>query len=231
MYRILIAIIIGLAGLLIYMSGIATSTAATDDTAMRVFYYGLLVALIGSGILASQKNLGQAARSLGLWALIILGLVTAYLYRNDVQQVASRLSAGLIPGRAASFTDEQGYNTVMLYKAQNGHFQADVVIARTTVPMMVDTGASMIALTYDDARRVGVDMGGLSFDSVVMTANGPAKMAATIIPSLSIGGIERTNVRAGVAEKGRLDESLLGMSFLQTLSSFSFEGDELKLRD
>jgi aspartyl protease family protein len=231
MQRLLIAIIVGLL-LLIGALALAPDSFNMDgDQIAQLVKYGMIAALIGSGVLASQRNLGQAVRSLAIWSLIALALVTVYLYRNDAQDVASRLTAGLIPGRASTFTDAQGFNTVVLYKASNGHFQADVSINGRNVPMMVDTGASMIALTYEDAERAGLDMAGLSFTSPVMTANGRAMMAPVTIPSLSIGGIERTNIRAGVAERGRMDESLLGMSFLQTLSAFSFEGDELKLRD
>lgn len=231
MHRLLIAIIIGLVVLIGAMALAPDSFDLDGDKTAQLVKYGMIAALIGSGVLASQRNLGQAVRSLAIWSLIALALVTVYLYRNDAQDVASRLSAGLIPGRASTYTDSQGFNTVVLYKASNGHFQADVSINGKSVPMMVDTGASMIALTYEDAERAGVDMAGLSFTSPVMTANGQAMMAPVTIPSLSIGGIERTNIRAGVAERGRMDESLLGMSFLQTLSAFSFEGDELKLRD
>lgn len=231
MHRLLIAVIIGLVVLIGAMALAPDSFNMDGDHVAQLVKYGMIIALIGSGVLASQRNLGQAVRSLAIWALIALALVTVYLYRNDAQDIASRLSAGLIPGRASTYTDAQGFNTVALYKASNGHFQADVSINGKSVPMMVDTGASIVALTYEDAERAGIDMAGLSFTSPVMTANGRAMMAPVTIPSLSIGGIERTNIRAGVAEPGRMDESLLGMSFLQTLSAFSFEGDELKLRD
>jgi aspartyl protease family protein len=66
---------------------------------------------------------------------------------------------------------------------------------------------------------------------MVMTANGPARTAYVTLADIEIGGIKRTNVRAGIAERGKLGQSLLGMNFMETLSSVSFSGDELKLRD
>jgi aspartyl protease family protein len=181
--------------------------------------------------LAGGRNLGQAARQLGIWALILVALVTAYVYREDAQQVASRVTAGLIPGRASTTVDENGFNTVMLYKGQAGHFLADTLVDGSPISMMVDTGATTIALSYEDAQRAGLNPQNLAFNSIVMTANGPARSAYVTIPQLSVGGISRTNLQAGVAERGKLDKSLLGMNFLSTLSSFSFSGDELKLRD
>jgi aspartyl protease family protein len=231
--RVLVIVIIALAVLVLLMwfsSGSSGQQLGGADTG-RFIYYAMFAALVGSGILASQRSLGQAARQLGLWALIVLALVTGYVYRGDLQQVASRVTAGLIPGRPLSVVDENGFNTVVLYKGQGGHYIADVLVDGSPISMMVDTGATAVVLTYEDAERAGLNPQQLSFSSVVMTANGPAKSAFVTLPRISVGGIERTNVRAGVAERGKLDTSLLGMNFLDTLSSFSFGGDELKFRD
>jgi len=119
----------------------------------------------------------------------------------------------------------------VLYKAQGGHYFADTLVDGSPITMMVDTGATTVALSYEDAERAGLNPQSLSFSSIVMTANGPAASAYVTVPRISVGGIERTNVRAGVAERGKLDQSLLGMNFLGTLSSVAFSGDELKLRD
>jgi aspartyl protease family protein len=231
MQRILIVIIIALVALLLWKGFAAGGTSLDENDMMQFVYYALLAALIGSGIYASRRNFGQIFRSLGVWALIVLGVVTAYIYRGDVQEVASRVTAGLVPGRAAIIKDENGFNTVVLYKALNGHYQADAQIGGKTIGMMVDTGASTIALSFADAEKIGLDPANLNFTSTVMTANGPARTAYVTLPQISIGGIERTNIRAGIAERGKLDHSLLGMNFLETLSSVAFAGDELKLRD
>jgi aspartyl protease family protein len=231
MQRILVIVIIALAALLLFKAFAANNIAIDTDDTMRFVYYAMFAALIGSGVLASQRNLGQAVKNLALWVLIVLGLVTGYLYRNDVQQIASRVTAGLIPGRATVITDESGFNTVVLYKGLGGHYQADAKIGDETIPMMVDTGASSIALSFEDAEKIGLNPQGLDFSATVMTANGPARTAYVSLPTISVGGIQRTNVRAGIAERGKLEQSLLGMNFLETLSSVSFSGDELKLRD
>jgi aspartyl protease family protein len=231
MQRYLIWIIVALGGLLIFKAMSWGTSGLDGDDSMRIVYYSALVLLVGSGIFAAQRNMGEAFRNLAIWTLIILGLVTAYLYRNDVQDVASRVTAGLVPGRAATVVDENGFSTVVLYKAQNGHYQADATINGSPISMMVDTGASTIALSYEDAERVGLNPQNLDFNQMVMTANGPARTAYVTLADISIGGIQRTNVRAGVAERGKLAQSLLGMNFMETLSSVSFSGDELKLRD
>jgi aspartyl protease family protein len=231
MSRILIAIIVVLAGLLLLKLGTYNSVGLDGDDTSRLVYYAMFAVLVGSGIFASRRNLGETFRNLGIWALIILALVTAYVYRGEAQQVASRVTAGLIPGRAATVVDENGFNTVVLYKAQGGHYVADTIVDGSPISMMVDTGATTIALSYEDAERAGLHPQTLDFSSTVFTANGPARSAYVTLPQISVGGIERTNVRAGIAERGKLDKSLLGMNFLGTLSSVSFSGDELRLRD
>lgn len=231
MPRILIAVIVVLLGLLLLKAGFYSGVNLDDNDTGRLVYYAMFAVLVGSGIFAGGRTLGQSFRSLGIWALILLGLVTAYVYRGDAQQIASRVTAGLIPGRAAMVVDEDGFNTVVLYKAQGGHYFADTVVDGSPITMMVDTGATMIALSYEDAERAGLNPQTLDFNAIVTTANGPARSAYVTLPQISIGGIERTNVRAGVAERGKLDRSLLGMNFLSSLSSVSFSGDELRLRD
>jgi aspartyl protease family protein len=231
MQRVLIAVIIVLAGLLLLKMGAYNGMGLNDGDMGYLVYYSMFAVLVGSGIFAGRRNLGESFRNLGIWALIILGLVTAYVYRGDAQQIASRVTAGLIPGRAAIVVDENGFNTVVLYKSQGGHYLADTVVDGSPVSMMVDTGATMVALSYEDAERAGLNPQTLDFSAMVMTANGPARSAYVTLPQLSIGGIQRTNVRAGIAERGKMDRSLLGMNFLSTLSSVSFSGDELRLRD
>lgn len=231
--RVLLGIIITLAALVLFvwLSSGSSGQQLDGDDAGRFIYYAMFAALIGSGILASRPNLGQAARQLGLWALILLALVTAYVYRGDLQQVGSRITAGLIPGRPLTTVDENGFNSVVLYRGEAGHYVADTLVDGSPIRMMVDTGATTVVLTYEDAGRAGLNPQQLNFSSVVMTANGPARSAYVTLPRFAVGGIERTNIQAGVAEQGKLDTSLLGMNFLNTLSAFSFSGDELKLRD
>ncbi|MNL89545.1 hypothetical protein D3C87_2199310 [compost metagenome] len=64
-----------------------------------------------------------------------------------------------------------------------------------------------------------------------MTANGRARAARVTLAEVAIGPIVRHNVPASVAEDGKLDQSLLGMSFLSTLGSLQIQTDELRMRD
>ena len=228
MYRIVIVAIVVLVALFLFTVG---ANRDDSDHLMRVLYYGMFAILIGSGALAMQRNLGEAARNLGIWALIAVVLSAVYVFKDDAQNFASRLTAGLIPGRAATITDAEGRKSAILYMGQNGHYQVDASIGGTSVPMMIDTGATTIALTYEDADRIGLNPASLNFNATVMTANGPALTAYVTLPEIEVAGIRRTNVAAGVAEQGKLGGSLLGMNFLSSLKSFSFSGQEMTLQD
>jgi aspartyl protease family protein len=231
MSRILIVAIVILAGLFLITVGFSNAGRLDADDAPYMLYYVMWASLLGGGILASQRNLGQSVRQLGIWVLIFAVLSSVYVFKDDAQNFASRLTAGLIPGRSATIIDASGRRSTILYMGQNGHYQADVTVNGVSIPMMIDTGATTIALSYEDADRLGLDPGSLNFTGTVMTANGPARTAYVTLPEIEVGGIRRTNLAAGIAERGKLGGSLLGMNFLSSLKSFSFSGNEMVLQD
>ena len=197
----------------------------------RLVYLGALGAVVASGILASGQRFGDTARSLALWMLVILALMAGYEYRYELQDVASRVSGGLIPGSPLSVTDGDGRAVVTLQKRPDGHFTAGISINGTTVDALFDTGATATVLTSADVARVGFDPATLSYTIPVSTANGMANAARVVADEVTIGGISRKKLPLLVAEAGRLDQSLLGMNFIGTLSGFDVRGDRLILRD
>ena len=94
---------------------------------------------------------------------------------------------------------------------------------------MADTGTSIIAPTYEDARRAGLSPQNLRFSGRVSTANGIARVAPVTLSRVQVGRITLRNVQAAVADKGPLEANPLGMSFLSRLKSFELRGDELVL--
>lgn len=108
--------------------------------------------------------------------------------------------------------------TVHLKAGANGHFFSRIHVNGRAVDAMVDTGASIVALTYEDAVSAGVTVREPDFTHRVSTANGVARVALVTLDSVSIEDIRVHNVRAAVAERGKLTRTLLGMSFLGQLS-------------
>jgi aspartyl protease family protein len=202
-----------------------------NDDFGRLVSLVAIATLISTGILQSRRHIGQSLRQFAIWVLIILVLVSGYLYRNDLQSFGDRLAGGLIPGRATVFVDNEGRQEVVLHKVLNGHFETPVTINGENVQMLVDTGASTVAISFEDAEKLGLDPTGLTYSQTVLTANGTARAAPVTLAEVAIGPIVRNNIRASVAEEGKLDQSLLGMSFLSTLGFLQMQTDELRLRD
>lgn len=208
-----------------------TVLGVEDDAFARTLYLGVFGVVVAAGLLGSGIRLGHAVRTGAIWLLIILLLMGGYQYRYELQDIASRMTAGLVPGSPLSVSDSEGRAAVMLERLANGHFEVRAQIDETPVMVMVDTGATSTVLTYDDARRAGYEPDTLSFTIPIMTANGEARAARVVADEIRIGDITRTRVPVMVAEQGRLDRSLLGMNFIGTLSGFDMRGERLILRD
>jgi aspartyl protease family protein len=106
-----------------------------------------------------------------------------------------------------------------LIKTADGHFWADGTADGATVHFLVDTGASSVFLTPDDARRLGLDPSNLIYNQTVRTVGGDSLAASVKIDSLSVAGVRVPDVDALVIGRG-LPASLLGMSYLGRLSRF-----------
>jgi aspartyl protease family protein len=118
-----------------------------------------------------------------------------------------------------------------LKSGENGHYFVTVSINNTNVEAVVDTGASAVALSYEDAEKVGLHPHSLNYDIVVSTANGQVKAARTTLSRVEIDNVRVDNVDAMVLPEGALHGTLLGMSFLSKLSSFKSENGVLTLKN
>lgn len=226
-------IIIGIIGLMtiILMLNHDSGTVLgmrTDGVASMAFY-GIWAAVIGAAIIPRSGGLKQAARNGAIWLVFIMMLMAGYVYRYELQDIGSRLTAGLIPGSPLSSQSAEGRDQITIIRAENGHFEADMMVNGVDVRFLVDTGASSIVLSHEDAQKAGIDTGRLNYSIEVSTANGKAFSALTRIALIQLGSIEQRNIRALVAQPGALDGSLLGMSFLERLWSFEVRGDRLIL--
>lgn len=162
-----------------------------------------------------------------LLTLCGIGLVMAWTHRFEIYELAGldttqfkstqneAATETAMPALSAPLQTTEGA-TVSIRKSPDGHFWANGQVNRGYVKFLVDTGASAVALTPEDAQKAGIDMRSLKFDSPVMTANGQAMAARVTIKSLAIGSVRVRNVNALVVPEG-LSVSLLGMSYLGKL--------------
>ncbi|CAN7728440.1 TIGR02281 family clan AA aspartic protease [Mesorhizobium sp. LjNodule214] len=228
----IVMVVIGAGLILLMINDSAGSTFGVENYDFsRLIWLGAIAALIGAGLIRSGRSLGDMARNLGTWAVIALALIAGYQYRYELQDIASRVTAGFVPGSPLALGVEDGHATVTLDKADTGHFEARIMINGAPIRAVVDTGATSIVLTAEDAQAAGFNPAALNFTIPVSTANGMARAAAVKTDEVAIGGIVRKDMPVMIAAPGMLGQSLLGMNFISSLSGFDVRGDRMILRD
>ncbi|GGD16565.1 retropepsin-like aspartic protease family protein [Aureimonas glaciei] len=190
--------------------------------------WGLVLA--SSVFFVFRGNLTGALKGIAIYALGFVVLIGLYGYRGELREVGDRIMAELLPGHVIAVAGGDG-NQFMVMRADDDHFHVSAEVDGRTVEFLVDTGASVVALDRRAAAAIGVDIAGLDYSGRVMTANGTARAAPLTLGTVRIGDIERANVQAVVMDRDDDGLSLLGMSFLGTLSSFEFRGERLVLTD
>ena len=164
--------------------------------------------------------------------LIAAAVVLFIVPKTDEYQPTSQAAATLTDVPASEATSKPRANfdqAAIISREADGHYWTRADVQGTDVRFMVDTGASIVALTLLDAQRIGLTPAELEFDNEVRTAGGVTMGAYVILDRVRIGRVEIEDVRAMVLKDG-LEQSLLGMSFLGELYSYEFKGDTLIIR-
>jgi aspartyl protease family protein len=174
---------------------------------------------------ARPSDIARVASSIAVWAGLLIALTGVYAYRFEADDFFGRVASELVPSEPQV---GQG-GEVIVNRRLSGEFSIAARVNGARVTFLFDTGASMVVLTAADARRAGIDTRGLMFDVPVSTANGAALAAEIRLDHVAVGPIVLRGVSALVAKPGALEESLLGMSFLERLKSYTVERGRLIL--
>jgi aspartyl protease family protein len=118
---------------------------------------------------------------------------------------------------------------VQIERTQSGEFALQARINGTIAPMVIDTGATSVVLTYETAKAAGLPLELLEYDVDVETAGGHTKAARLTLDRLAIGKLVERSVPALVVPHGQMKTNLLGMSFLDRLESWEVRADRLML--
>lgn len=188
----------------------------------------IILVMLASAFATRRVKLSQMFTHVILWIGIFGVALVGYSYRDDLQGVAARVFGELVPGQAQVDTER---GTVTFRVGRDGHYQINTLINGSEITTTFDTGASAVVLTDRDARAAGIDVDSLRYDTPVATANGTGRAAQVRLDRIEVGGISRDGIRAFVAAPEALDQSLLGMSFLRTLTRYSVSGNSLELTD
>ena len=201
------------------------------DFARLATLFAILV-FVGAGVMGRSMRPGEIVRAIVGWLVIIVVLVGAYANRDQLAAIAGRFVGALVPGVPVTgrLAGESDPDSVVVIRSGDGHFEVHAAVDDQPVSFLLDTGASFVTLTHEDAARIGIDVDALSYDTPIRTANGPVTAAAVMLDRLAVGPLERRKVKALVAHTDVLDKSLLGLSFLNTLGGYSIAGDRLVLK-
>lgn len=191
--------------------------AMTGDAIASILYLSLLgLAILGYSIAANRESLGETMRHLALWGLIFLGAVAvAGLWPQIRDTVAPRQSL-------------TATGSLTVPQSGDGHYRVTLDINETPVRFVVDTGASDLVLSQQDARSVGIDPDTLAYLGTAYTANGTVPLARVVLDTVSLGPEVERNVAASV-NGGEMFGSLLGMSYLSRFGRIAIEGGVLTL--
>lgn len=226
--RLLWIMLVVLAGVMIFLvtqrDGSLASIETVDFSSLTVKVVGL-VFVLALGITFFRERLSQAIETALIWVVIALLLLLGYTYRFELQDVADRVLAELVPGHASTHG-----RVVEVARGKGGNFSVVTQINGAHIAMVLDTGASSVVLTHEAAKAAGLPLEVLAYTVNVDTANGRAHAAPITLDQLAIGGIVERAVPALIAQPGQLRTNLLGMTFLNRLESWEVRGDRLIMR-
>ncbi|MGB1234805.1 MAG: retropepsin-like aspartic protease family protein [Planktomarina sp.] len=189
------------------------------DTIASMIYLGvILIALCSIFFAANRPSIGQTLQMLLIWGMIFMGLIAGYGLWGDISGQFSN-------GRTAQFSSE---GDITVPRSRDGHFYLTLTINDTPVEFLIDTGASDLVLTRDDAERVGIDPDDLIFSGRAFTANGEVAIARARLDTVVLGSIEDRRVLASV-NGGAMNGSLLGMSYLGRFEKLEINANKLIL--
>ncbi|MBY9067911.1 TIGR02281 family clan AA aspartic protease [Hyphomonas sp. WL0036] len=163
---------------------------------------------------------------------MVIGLYLAPKLREAEYQAAverQRSAQTLVASAASDSTSTIHTRAAFIEREADGHYWTRADVQGTEVKFMVDTGASIVALTYRDAQRLGLAPETLTYDSEIRTAGGVTYGASIMLDSIRIGRVEVEGVSAVILRE-ELEQSLLGMTFLSELNSYEFRKGQLIIR-
>lgn len=184
----------------------------------ELVYLAVLGALmVGAFLVARNTNLADFIQRTAKW--VILGFVVVMILAQDDLRM-------LFDGQASVSQDG---SEITVPRSFDGHYYITLEVNGHPVRFLVDTGATDIVLSREDAEKSGIDMDRLVFLGQARTANGIVQTAPVRLETVGIGPVMDRNVRA-VVNSGELHGSLLGMGYLSRFGTLIIEDSVLTLR-
>jgi len=161
-----------------------------------------------------------------LVVIVLLGTAGAVVAYGDPARIerAKFAVSDLLRARGSAV------RAVQISRGPAGQFALQAKINGVSAPMVIDTGATSVVLTYETAKAIGLPLELLEYDVDVETAGDHTKAARLTLDRLAVGKLVERSVPALVVPHGQMKTNLLGMSFLDRLESWEVRADSLMLR-
>ena len=159
-----------------------------DDSQWQNFIYLLLIFVVLLSGLFSRRDLpfSKALKYLGIWSVIGLIGVVLYSYRFEFSDFKNKIIGEINPASIQIATSGQ----LIINLAQDGHFYMDVKVNGTPIRFMIDTGASDIVISLEEAEKLGININELAFTKLYQTANGKSWGANITFDELQVGNVK-----------------------------------------
>ncbi len=190
---------------------------ANFDTANLIYLIVLLAMVAGWFFMQSRDGLNKTLQYAAVWAMIFIGGAAAVGLWQDISRDARS------PQISVNGTDQ-----IIVPRARDGHYYLTLDVNDRPLRFVVDTGATDMVLTTADAARAGIDTENLSYLGRANTANGEVRTAFVRLDAVQLGNITDRDVPA-VVNEGQMEQSLLGMGYLQRWGRIEIAGGELIL--
>jgi aspartyl protease family protein len=196
----------------------------TGAQSAELIWLLLAIMLVGSALLSRRWSLTGALSMALWWVAIFVIALGIFSYRNEIGGVANRVKSE-VTGEAQQRVVG---STLRVAKALDGHFWVEGQVNGHSMRFLIDSGASITALSQDSAMAAGLNFDQSGFPIVLTTANGPVEAYRSNIATLEVGPLRASDLPI-VVSPAFGDVNVLGMNFLSKLKGWRVEGDEMIL--
>jgi aspartyl protease family protein len=187
------------------------------DTGNLIYLIVLLVMVAGWFFMQTREGLNKTLQHAAIWGMIFVGGAAGVGLWQDISRDA----------RTPQFS-VAGSDQIIVPRDRSGHYNLTLDVNGVPVNFVVDTGATDMVLTQADAIRAGIDPGTLAYLGRARTANGEVRTAYVRLDEVRLGSVTDRNLGA-VVNEGEMEQSLLGMGYLQRWGRIEISGGELTL--
>lgn len=185
------------------------------DNSRLIYLIVLLVMIAGWFLMQTREGLNKTLQHAAVWAMIFVGGAAAVGLWQDISQTPSQ----------ARMSDA---GQIIVPRSRDGHYYLMVQINGADVRFVLDTGATDMVLTQSDAVRAGLNPDQLTYLGRANTANGEVRTAFVRLDAVQLGDVTDRDV-AAVVNQGEMEQSLLGMGYIQRWGRLEIANGELIL--